>query len=102
MHFAGTGEAYARYRPPYPPEMLDAMLSEAGVRGGTLLDLATGPGRIALDLATRFERVIAVDLVGLHARTNACLRPLDPQNVQRDAPCGSSVATPYARSAMSS
>jgi SAM-dependent methyltransferase len=60
--FAGTAEAYARYRSPYPATMLDDLLARATVGRGALLDLATGPGRIALDLAPRFEHVVAVDV----------------------------------------
>jgi SAM-dependent methyltransferase len=60
--FAGTAEAYLRYRPPYPPVMLADLLKRAAVGRGALLDLATGPGRIALDLAPRFDRVVALDL----------------------------------------
>jgi SAM-dependent methyltransferase len=61
--YAGTAEAYARYRPPYPPDLLADLIGR--VRHGadtTLVDLATGPGRVALDLAPWFERVSAVDL----------------------------------------
>jgi len=61
--FAGAAEAYARFRPPYPPALLADLLARAGVGGGgALLDLATGPGRIALDLARSFDRVVAVDI----------------------------------------
>jgi SAM-dependent methyltransferase len=60
--FAGAAEAYARYRPPYPPHVLADLLDRAAVGREALLDLATGPGRIALDLAPRFARVVAVDL----------------------------------------
>lgn len=60
--FAGTAEAYARYRPPYPPRMLEDLLERAAVGSGVLVDLASGPGRIAIDLARRFEQVIAIDL----------------------------------------
>lgn len=60
--FAGAAEAYARYRPPYPPRMLADLLARAAVGSGDLLDLATGPGRIALDLARSFGRVVAIDL----------------------------------------
>ena len=42
--------------------MLADMLQRAGGGRGALLDIATGPGRIALDLADRFERVVALDL----------------------------------------
>jgi SAM-dependent methyltransferase len=61
--FVGTAEAYSRYRPPYPPAMLAELLDLAGIApGGALLDIACGPGRIALDLAVSFETVWAVDL----------------------------------------
>jgi SAM-dependent methyltransferase len=59
--FAGTALAYARFRPPYPRPMLDDLLTRSRSRGGALLDLACGPGRIALDLAPAFETVWAVD-----------------------------------------
>jgi SAM-dependent methyltransferase len=61
--FRGAAEVYARYRPPYPPELLVRLLARTGVEpGAVLVDLATGPGRIALDLAPSFERVIAIDV----------------------------------------
>lgn len=61
--FAGTAEAYARWRPPYPAVLLDWLVREAGERpDARLLDLATGPGRIALALADRFAEVWALDL----------------------------------------
>ena len=61
--FAGTAAAYARYRPPYPPLLLADLLARAGrPPGGGLLDLACGPGRLALDLAVLFDAVWAVDL----------------------------------------
>jgi len=78
--FAGTAEAYARYRPPYPPQMLADLLERAGVGSESLVDLATGPGRIALDLASRFERVVAIDLepeMIAFARTAAARRGID-------------------------
>lgn len=61
--FAGAAEAYAEYRPPYPRRMLDDLLARAALGSrDALLDLATGPGRIALDLAPSFERVVAIDV----------------------------------------
>jgi SAM-dependent methyltransferase len=61
--FAGTAEYYQRYRLPYPPAMLDDLCARAGVSGqGRLIDLACGPGRVALDLAPRFAEVWAIDL----------------------------------------
>jgi SAM-dependent methyltransferase len=60
--FAGAAEAYARYRPPYPPALLADLLKRAAIGREALLDIATGPGRIALDLAPLFERVVALDI----------------------------------------
>jgi SAM-dependent methyltransferase len=61
--FAGTAIDYARFRPPYPAGLLSEILTRASLSpGGRLLDLASGPGRIALDLADRFNEVWAVDL----------------------------------------
>ena len=60
--FSGTAEAYARYRPPYPGELLADLRHRADVTGkGCLLDLACGPGRVALPLAKYFREVWAVD-----------------------------------------
>jgi len=61
--FAGTAEAYARYRPPYPAVLLNALVAAAApVSPSALLDLASGPGRVALAIAGSFDRVQAVDL----------------------------------------
>jgi SAM-dependent methyltransferase len=61
--FAGTAVDYARFRPPYPPALLRDILERVGVAGGErLLDLACGPGRIALALASSFAEVWAIDL----------------------------------------
>ena len=61
--FAGTARAYLRYRPPYPRALLDDIVSRAAAPSGSvLLDLASGPGRIALDLAGSFQSVTAIDL----------------------------------------
>jgi ubiquinone/menaquinone biosynthesis C-methylase UbiE len=61
--FAGLADDYVRYRAPYPREVLEAFLDEARLRpGARLLDLACGPGRVALPIADRFAEVWAVDL----------------------------------------
>jgi SAM-dependent methyltransferase len=62
--FAGLADDYLRYRLPYPDELLDDLLARAGVpaAGARLLDLACGPGRVALAIAHRFDEVWAVDL----------------------------------------
>jgi len=61
--FRGTAEYYAQYRPPYPQALVDDLLGRAGVSGERpLLDLACGPGRLAIPLASRFREVWAVDI----------------------------------------
>ena len=61
--FAGTAADYLRYRPPYPEALLVELRARAGVSGsGVLLDLACGPGRVALPMARHFARVLAVDI----------------------------------------
>jgi SAM-dependent methyltransferase len=61
--FAGTAAYYARYRPGYPPELLERLAEAAGLDGtGRLLDLGCGPGPLAVPLAPRFEEVVAVDV----------------------------------------
>ena len=60
--FAGTATYYVRYRVPYPAGLLQDLLARAGITDeGRLLDLACGPGRIALALAASFREVWAID-----------------------------------------
>lgn len=61
--FAGTAEYYARYRSDYPDAVyaeLERAFQPDG--SGTLLDLGTGTGQIAFHLASRFERVVGLDV----------------------------------------
>jgi SAM-dependent methyltransferase len=61
--FTGTAHDYASYRPPYPQALLSHLRNAAGTTGhGVLVDLACGPGRIAIPLATHFRRVVAIDV----------------------------------------
>jgi SAM-dependent methyltransferase len=59
--FRGTAEAYARFRPPYPSTLLDALVARLPAHQ-RLLDLACGPGRIGLALAHRFGEAWLLDL----------------------------------------
>jgi SAM-dependent methyltransferase len=59
-HFSGLASAYARYRPRYPPE-LAAHLAAVAPSRVLALDVATGNGQAAVDLATHFELVLASD-----------------------------------------
>jgi SAM-dependent methyltransferase len=62
--FKGTALDYVRYRLPYPRVMLDDLLARAAVStaGARLLDLACGPGRVALAIMEHFAEIWAVDL----------------------------------------
>lgn len=61
--FVGTAQHYARYRVPYPRELIDDLLTRTSTTGeGNLLDLACGTGQLSLPLAPHFRQVWAVDL----------------------------------------
>jgi ubiquinone/menaquinone biosynthesis C-methylase UbiE len=60
--FEGTAEYYVRYRVPYPQVLIDDLLKRSSLPvHGKLLDLACGPGRIAIPLAHLFSKVLAND-----------------------------------------
>lgn len=59
-HFSGHAQAYAQYRPGYPPELY-AYLASLVSRHEWALDCATGNGQAALGLTRHFERVVATD-----------------------------------------
>src|SRR5919108_4889771 len=74
--FAGTATYYVRYRVPYPAGLLKDLIARAGITGKRrLLDLACGPGRVALALVASFQEIWAIDLepemiaVGQHEAT---------------------------------
>lgn len=56
--FASTEQHYLRLRPGYPAVLLDHL---AAIATGPILDLGSGPGVVALELAQRGCRVIAAD-----------------------------------------
>lgn len=49
-----------RHRPPYAAALYEALLERVPARR-RLLDLGCGPGKVAADLAGRFDEVVAVD-----------------------------------------
>lgn len=60
--YRGTARYYDRYRVPYPPALIDDLVTRAGLSGtGRLLDLACGPGRVTFALSAHFADVLAVD-----------------------------------------
>jgi len=62
MLFKGTAPYYARFRPRYPPELLDRLAERAGLDASSrVLDLGCGTGQIAVPLAAHSGEVVAVD-----------------------------------------
>lgn len=59
--FSERSDLYARYRPTYPEELYDHILSFVKEKN-TVWDCATGNGQAALVLADHFKKVIAVEV----------------------------------------
>lgn len=59
--FSVQADAYAKYRPTYPPELFDYVLSFVKNKGNAW-DCATGNGQAASVLADHFESVDATDI----------------------------------------
>ena len=60
--FRGTAWYYARYRPGYPPALIQRLAVAAKLDGRSrVLDLACGTGPIAIPLAGYVAEVVAVD-----------------------------------------
>lgn len=60
-NFSAQAAAYATYRPHYPKEMIQYIMSFVAKKH-TALDLATGNGQVAAALATYFDAVYATDI----------------------------------------
>jgi len=60
--FAGAAPYYAKFRVPYPDDLIRDLVSHFALDGsGRLLDLGCGPGTLTLPLAPHFAEVVAVD-----------------------------------------
>jgi SAM-dependent methyltransferase len=71
VDFGRHSDDYAEYRPGFPASFyrrLDALIP---IRGSRALDLATGPGTIALELAARGGSVVGVDVSAEQVATAA-------------------------------
>ncbi|MDX1582166.1 MAG: class I SAM-dependent methyltransferase [Thermoanaerobaculia bacterium] len=55
-------EDYAEHRPGPPASLYDRIERFAPIRGSRILDLATGPGLLALELGARGGSVVGIDL----------------------------------------
>lgn len=61
--YSGTVEYYAKYRPGYAPQFYQKIFAECGIDNkAVVMDLACGPGIVALDIAPQVRKVIAVDI----------------------------------------
>ncbi|MCB9838050.1 MAG: methyltransferase domain-containing protein [Phycisphaeraceae bacterium] len=58
--FSDKPRAYAQSRPTYPAELF-GWLATLTPRGSSVWDCATGNGQAAVELASRFDRVVATD-----------------------------------------
>lgn len=59
-HFAPVSGAYADFRPTYPPGLFD-WLAGVALDRALVWDCACGSGQASVDLAGRFDRVVATD-----------------------------------------
>jgi SAM-dependent methyltransferase len=59
--FSAQSDLYAKYRPTYPPELYEYILSFVEKRE-TAWDCATGNGQVARVLASHFKTVLATDI----------------------------------------
>jgi SAM-dependent methyltransferase len=60
--YAGTAEDYDRFRPPYPPPLVDDLRARVPLGPWRrVLDLACGTGQVAFALAAHAREVVAVD-----------------------------------------
>jgi len=60
--FRAVADEYERGRPGYPRAAIEHLSSELGLRpDSVVVDLAAGTGKLTRDLATTFEKVIAVE-----------------------------------------
>lgn len=60
-NFSTQAKDYSKYRPHYPQEMIDYIVSFVK-RKGIALDVATGNGQVAGKLSDYFEKVFATDI----------------------------------------
>lgn len=60
-NFSTQASDYAKYRPYYPSEMIDYVVSFVQNKQSAL-DVATGNGQVAVELAKHFEQVFATDI----------------------------------------
>lgn len=97
VDFGRHSEDYAAYRPGFPPSFYRRLDAMARIADSRSLDLATGPGTIALELAALGSTVVGIDVSPeqvatarrvakeRHLEDRACFRVADAQDTGLDA-----------------
>lgn len=62
IDFGRHSEDYTEHRPGFPASFYDRLAAIARIEGSRSLDLATGPGTVALELAARGSSVVGIDI----------------------------------------
>ena len=62
VDFGRHSDDYAQQRPGFPLAFYDRLETLRPLRGARALDLGTGPGVVALELAARGARVVGLDI----------------------------------------
>ncbi len=62
IDFGRHSDDYAAYRPGFPASFYRRIDAMARIEGSRALDLATGPGTVALELAARGSSVVGIDV----------------------------------------
>jgi len=62
VDFGRHSDDYAAYRPGFPASFYERLAALVPIEGSRTLDLATGPGTIALELAARGSFVVGIDV----------------------------------------
>ncbi len=81
--FGRRSHDYARYRPGFPPSFYDRLERFGPLVGIRALDLATGPGIVALELARRGARVTGIDIAA--GQIEAARRLADQESLRQKA-----------------
>ena len=72
--FSDRVEDYVRYRPGYPPQVLEVLRTECGLQASHVVaDIASGPGAFTRLLLENGNRVFAVEPnAGMREAVSAC------------------------------